>query len=394
MQPSQSRIAEQFLRPRVIFAAYAAAALIVTLAKLAQGPFEQSGFHYQPLENFAIFRNSFFHLIHHQNLYATFRYEQWDYYRYSPTFALLFAPFALLPYAAGAVLWNLANAGALFWAVWSIPEVENRRKALALWFVFLAMLNSVSNAQSNALVAALMIGAWNAQARSKPEISGLLIALSMLVKLFGILALLPCLVWKQRRPVMAYTAGSLAVLGALPLLVSGVGELGRLYGHWFETVRAFNQARLGISFMGFLDAWLRVEIPSNAVVAVGAIVLIAIPLLGRGAWLDSRFQRLAGASVLIFATIFNYAAESPSYVIAIAGVAIWYFFQPPTAANTALAVAAFLLSELSSTDLFPRALRRQYLEPYVIKALPCIVIWFKIQYDLVRFPKPSRYPEN
>ena len=67
---------------------------------------------------------------------------------------------------------------------------------LALWFMFLAMLNSVANAQSNALVAALMIFAWSAHEREKPDAPALLIVLATFIKLFGIFALLPCLLRK------------------------------------------------------------------------------------------------------------------------------------------------------------------------------------------------------
>ena len=124
----RTKLANFFLHPNLVLAVYCLAALIATIIKLAPGPFEQNGIHYQPLQNFAIFRNSFYHLIHHQNLYAQFDFEQWDFYRYSPAFALLFAPFALLPYAIGAVLWNLLNAASLYWAVRWVPIARRPSK--------------------------------------------------------------------------------------------------------------------------------------------------------------------------------------------------------------------------------------------------------------------------
>jgi hypothetical protein len=377
---SRGTLVDHLLRPNLVLAVYCLAAVVVTILKLAPGPFEQNGFHYQPLQNFAIFRNSFDHLIHHQNLYAPFRATQWDLYRYSPTFALLFAPFALLPYAAGAVLWNLLNAAALFWAVRSAPILDERRKMLALWFIFLAMLTSIQNAQSNALMAALMIGAWNAQERGKSDFSALFIVLATFIKLFGAFALLPCLLIGDRKRLLRYTAACGALFAFLPLFVVRFGELRLLYQDWYATVRAFNQARLGISIMGLLKTplktWMHFDVSSNAVVIVGAVVLIATAVLGR------RAPILVLASVLIFVTIFNYAAESPSYVIAVSGVALWYFSQARTAVNLALLIATFLLAMLSSTDLFPRALRHDFLEPYVVKALPCILVWLKLQWDL------------
>lgn len=174
----RTTLVDHLLQPKLVLAVYCLAAVVVTLLKLAPGPFLENGFRYQPLQNFAIFRDSFDHLVHHQNLYAPFRATQWDLYRYSPTFALLFAPFALLPYAAGAVLWNVVNAAALFWAVNSVPELNRRQRMLALWFMFLAMLSAIQNAQSNALMAALMIGAWNAQQRDKADFAGVFIVLA------------------------------------------------------------------------------------------------------------------------------------------------------------------------------------------------------------------------
>jgi hypothetical protein len=368
----RQKLASSLLHPNCVLAVYCVAALIAAIIKLAPGPFEQNGIHYQPLQNFAIFRNSFYHLIHHQNLYAQFDFEQWDFYRYSPAFALLFAPFALLPYAIGAVLWNLLNATSLYWAVRWVPSLDDRQKMLALWFMFLAMLNSVANAQSNALVAALMIFAWSAHERDKPDAPALLIVLATFIKLFGIFALLPCLLGRRRRPLLVFTTLWAAMFALAPLFVVTFNELGLLYRNWYATLVAFNQARLGISVMGFLKAWLHLAPPSNYVVAAGVVILIATSLL-------NRHQRiLVMASVLIFVTIFNYAAESPSYIIAVAGVALWYFSQPRTPVNLALLAATFLLTMLSSTDLIPRTFRHEFLEPYVVKVLPCLAVWLKI----------------
>ena len=79
--------------------------------------FEHGGRLYEPLQNYAIFRDAFRHLVAGKDLYAAFPLETWDLYKYSPTFALLMFPFAALPYGAGAVVWNLTNSLVLFVAV-------------------------------------------------------------------------------------------------------------------------------------------------------------------------------------------------------------------------------------------------------------------------------------
>src|SRR3978361_988689 len=57
---------------------------------------------------FWVFRSSFWHLVHQQDLYA--RYGRHDLFKYSPSAALLFAPIAVPPFALGLLIWNATNA--------------------------------------------------------------------------------------------------------------------------------------------------------------------------------------------------------------------------------------------------------------------------------------------
>jgi hypothetical protein len=64
------------------------------------------------------------------------------------------------------------------------------------------------------------------------------------------------------------------------------------------------------------------------------------------------------------------------------GVAIWYLTQVPTRLNNVLLFSAVVLTVLSPTDLFPRSLREELIVPYVLKAVPCMLIWCKLTYEL------------
>lgn len=50
-----------------------------------------------------------------------------------------------------------------------------------------------------------------------------------------------------------------------------------------------------------------------------------------------------------------------------------------------------LLTSLSTTDLFPRFIRAEYVKPYALKALPCTLIWLKIVWEQLTqdFARPS-----
>jgi len=116
-----------------------------------QGAFEMDN-------NFAVFRASFRHLAAGQDLYADYPFEYADEFKYSPTFALLFAPFSLMPVLVALLLWNLLNVLLLFFAVRRLLPGRDGTAALAL--VYLEVVRTTQRAQANALVAALMILAY------------------------------------------------------------------------------------------------------------------------------------------------------------------------------------------------------------------------------------------
>jgi hypothetical protein len=69
----------------------------------------QGEIEYTHYNNYKIFKESYFHLVEKQDLYQLYPKEHWDYYKYSPTFALFMAPFAYLPDFLGLLFWNLLN---------------------------------------------------------------------------------------------------------------------------------------------------------------------------------------------------------------------------------------------------------------------------------------------
>jgi hypothetical protein len=86
--------------------------------------FSDGGF-YGHYNNYIIFKQSFFHLIKHQDLYIHFPQEQYDLFKYPPTFALLFAPFSILPDSMGYTLWTAINLLLPVLAIFRLKGVSN-----------------------------------------------------------------------------------------------------------------------------------------------------------------------------------------------------------------------------------------------------------------------------
>ena len=153
-----------------------------------------------------------------QDLYAEYPAEHTDRFKYSPTFALLFQPFAWIP-------WPLAlfSAGTcsthslLFVAVERV--LPPRRAQLAQALLLLEVLRGMQNAQSNALVAALIVLAFVALERQRIWRAALAVALGACVKIFPLAALTFAI--PRRRAIRTGLAAAAvgAALVALPLLV-------------------------------------------------------------------------------------------------------------------------------------------------------------------------------
>src|SRR6185503_3140519 len=117
--------------------------------------------------NFEIFRTAWLDLAAGQDLYGPDPRHR-DFFLYSPTFALLFAPFAVVPLWLGALLWNAVNAGTLYWSLGRVLTPEQAFAARAI--VFMDTVGSMQQAQSNALVAGLIILAF-AELENRREMS-------------------------------------------------------------------------------------------------------------------------------------------------------------------------------------------------------------------------------
>jgi hypothetical protein len=138
--------------------------------------------------------------------------------------------------------------------------------------------------------------------------------------------------------------------------------------------------------MGIIKTWFDIDINKNAIVLLGALLFL-IPFIKIKNYTSYNFRHLALTSILIWIVIFNHKAESPTFIIAMVGVSLWYFISERNKTNTSLFIFAIILTSLSATDLFPSFLREEYVKPFALKALPCILIWFKIIYDMIVFDK-------
>ena len=358
----------------------------------AMKSFVEGGRLYTTYNNYIIFKQSFFHLIESKDLYDSFVEEQGDLFKYSPAFALVFGVLAILPDVLGLSLWNILNAAVLFYSIYYLPRLDLRTKGLILVFVIVELLTSVQNEQSNALIAGLFLFTFGFLERGKYWLASFCLVSTIFIKLFGIVGLALFLLYPNKFKLTYTTAVWVIFFTALPLLVVNVDQFVFLYKSWANLLANDHSISDGLSVIGWLKTWFKLDVNKTYVSVAGAI-LFCIPLLRIKQYGNFTFRMLMLASIMIWVVIFNHRAESPTFIIAITGVALWYYGQQQKPENYVLLVLAFVFTALSPTDLFPRFIRNEWMKPYVVKAVPCILIWAKITYDLL-FAKLSPRTEK
>ncbi|GAC1591405.1 MAG: glycosyltransferase family 87 protein [Ginsengibacter sp.] len=344
--------------------------------------FEQGGIHYTEYNNYIIFKQSFYHLIHHQDLFILYPTEQWDLFKYSPTFALLMAPLAILPNFLGLFIWNLLNTMVLYFAMWQVPFASDKKRMLAFAFILIELITSIQNTQSNGLIAGLIVLAYIFLEKKRVGLAALFITLTVFIKLFGIIAFLLFLLYPDKIKAICYSILWFVMLTLLPLLVISPSGLLSEYKSWALLLHNDQVINYGLSVMGWIYTWFGISLNKTWVVLVGGMILL-VPMLNIKAHQFTRYRVYYLAAILLWVIIFNHKAESPTFIIAAVGIAIWYFYEKQGMFDTSLLITAFVFTILSATDLFPTSVKRNFLEPYVLKAVPCIFIWIRIIYEML-----------
>ena len=336
--------------------------------------------------NFAIFRLSYHHLAAGQDLYAAYPAQQADLFKYSPTFAVLFAPFALIPPLPALVLWDATNVFLLWFAIRRL--LPSPQANLALGLMYLEVLHTTQRAQSNALVTALMVLAWVWMEERRQMAAALAVVLGAAIKLFPALAIIPAVFHPRRLRMTVLTVFGGVVALLLPLLVTSGSLLATQYASWraLEVRESGAGAEGGAAGLyGGVMHWVHQVFHTgwpNWTIQLGGLVLLAAPLARVERWAEAGFRLRVLCSILLFSTIFNHQVEGPTFVIAMTGVAIWFVISRRTAVDVVLLSAVLLVVSLGSNDLMPHAFR-DYVAQHKLKTLPCLAVWIVLQAELL-----------
>lgn len=338
--------------------------------------------------NFLIFKYVFWHTWGQVSLYAPYPDVYFDTNHYGPFFSIVVAPFAVLPHPLGLLFWNVLMVVALFCSIRKLP-MEQGKQIFIYWFCAHELLTALFMSQFNIAIASIIVATFYCIEKEKDITAALFIMIGTFVKLYGIVGLAFFFFSKHKTRFVLALLGWAAVCFVLPMLISSPEYIIGQYKEWYVSLSGKNMENMfsnmqNQSLLGLVRKISHVSTYSDLWLIVPGILAFCYPYLRLKQYKNLAFRYAFLASVLMFVVLFSTGSESSTYIIALLGVAIWYVTVPwkRNRWDVALMVFAFILTSMSPSDLFPAYIRKNFVQPYALKALPCVLVWFKLIYEM------------
>ncbi|MDR6462045.1 glycosyltransferase family 87 protein [Chryseobacterium sediminis] len=380
------------LNPKYIFGVYLIISVVTAISKYLRGDYA--------INNYLIFKNVFFNTIHQKNLFIHYPDLYFDLNHYGVFFSALIAPFAMMPDWLGISLWNIANTFIFIYGIYKLPFSDSKKAIFGLLCLQEYITAALSLQFNVALTGLLLLSAVYIYERKEVK-SVTAILIGIFVKIYGIVGLTQFFFIKNKTKFILSGIAIAVLFFVLPMVYSSPQFVIQCYTDWFQSIVEKNSENqvLGnmqdISLMGFVRRILGDASISNLVFLAGGLPLFALPYIRIKQYKHYAFQLMILASTLLFLVLFSSSSESPTYIIAVVGVLIWFFLQKErTPLIIGLLVFVIIFTCFSTSDLFPKFVKENYIIKYSLKAVPCIVIWLRVTYELLTKDFEKNYSLN
>ena len=338
--------------------------------------------------NFLIFRYVYWHVIGRLPLYEQYPQEYFDMNHYGPTFSLVIAPFAIPPVWLGMLLWLVALTLGLYVAI-RHSLFTRWQQVFIFWFCAHELLNAVQMQQFNIAIATIIVASYYLIRRERDFWAACLIMIGTFVKLYGIVGLAFFFFSCHKGRLVASCAFWALVLFVAPMLISSPEYIITQYQEWFTCLVGKNTDNYfatyqNISLIGMVRKISGSSAYSDLWLMIPGLVAFLLPYLRVSQYKHEAFRQTLLASVLMFLILFSTGSENSTYIIAVVGVAIWYTAAPWKRGwpDVVLMVYVFFFCTMAHSDLMPKFIREEWIKPYSLKALPVVLVWFRLCYEM------------
>jgi Glycosyltransferase family 87 len=331
-----------------------------------------------------IFRQGFFHLNQHQNLYALYPKEYDDFYLYSPSFAAFFAPFSILPNYIAYFLWNNISMLLLPFLIFKIKGIEGNKKSIICYIALLEMATCLQGTQTNAIIAGLMVLTFLSFENKNYWLAAFAIAIGFYIKIYPIITASLFLLYPNKLKFLVRLIVSIIVIGLLPLLFIKPSELYIQYQNWIQLLvedQGDNNGRISVT--GLLTSYFPISNIGKLTVQILGVIIFCLMYLKTNFYKSYYYRLYFLCAVLIWVTIFNHASEIYGYAIAIWGVGIWYALQKPSKALNIFILLFIFFGTVLSIDPTPHIIL-DYIYGHGLKALPFTIMFGVIVWGMLK----------
>jgi hypothetical protein len=307
-------------------------------------------------------------------------------FKYFPSFAVLTIPVGLLPLPAAKAVWFTGSVLLLVALIWRSLDLlpERRRSDAFLTIVTVAVLGKFYGhelvlGQVNILFTLLVVSALLAIKRQQETIAGVLIAVTIAIKPYGVL-FIPWLVARRRANSIVAMGVTLALIAVLPVPLYGIDGTFALYRDWWATVRGTTASTLtsrdNVSFASAYAKWFGAGTIGTVLAATTGIVAIGAAAAAYTRRRGAIFPEALEGSVLLM-LIPLLSPQGWDYVLLLSTPAIVllanHLDELPAAVRRA-AVVGGLIMGLSVFDVMGRPAYAKFMEMAVITVCATILL--------------------
>ena len=379
----KQRIIANLLDKKVMFGVWVLVGLLTALKQYSLGEVNSH------INNYIIFKSSFWHLLEGKNLYLHYPKEYVDLFLYGPAFTVLIAPFAALPTIFGVSLWNVFNSVILLYAIYQLPLFSDRTKAIMAWICLNSCITGLLNVQFHGVITAAIMLSYSNIKKGDDFWGAFWIVLGTMTKIYGVVGLAFFFFSKKKLNLIFCGIAWTIVLFMLPMLFSSPSYIVQAYQDWYATLTHKNEVNTvlnnpyqDICVMGMARRITGDATLSNLYFVIPAMLTLGVSYLRIHLFQNTRFQLLLLASVLLIVVLASSGTEASTLLIGFVGVAIWFLQSKRGIVERILFFITLLIASFGPTDVIPRFIRDEYLRKYALMVLPMLLVWIKIQLEI------------
>lgn len=340
------------------------------------------------INNYHIYRGVFTHFVDQVTLYGHYPAEYFDMNHYGILFALIIAPFAILPNFVGLLLWVFVGVGLLYYALSKLP-IERRYKNFIILIMLPELFLSITYQQFGIALLAMIILTLGYVEQGRNWLATLLIAIGTFVKIYMLGALAFFFFVKRKWSFVGWFALWCVVLFLLPMLFSSPQYVIDQYVDWGAAISAKSGSNMfsafqNISLLGFVRKITGCATYSDMWIMGAGLLLFFTPYCRRAQYKNSAFRLMFLSSVLMFLVLFSSGSESCSYLMSIIAVGLWWAVTPYGHTTVAYLLLGLCVAASLAINLLPSEFYHEIFRLYALKSLPFTFVWLRILYEMVR----------